>query len=749
MKIKCLLILLLMLPGFSRESRLIERWHTYEEIRDQLQLWDEQFGNNPNPSPGYSGSGIIYHLEEIGRSTQADLPFWAVRLSYNADVKEDEPRILILGQCHAEEIFGVETAMRIIHMFLNPQEYIGNMYLSYMQTLLQKAEIWVVPTYNPEGLQVVHGFYDDDSVWIQDESYRKNRRDLNNNDQFDFTVGVGNDSDGVDLNRNYDFNWFLGDDAWEIDGGCSSNPNYFANFDYYRGPQPFSETETQAIRDFALENKFLLSIAYHSSRSGCVSEKVISSWEWDGGKQSPDFPVISALGEDIANFIPDEDGSGYYLFVPGSSRRGNAHDWFYTRTGCIQYLIEMGTQNLQPDDPDLIEDTIDRNLRGAFHLMNRAVGSGFNELGADYLQVTGIITDAGTGLPVTAEVKILEMDGPMLAPRTTDEFGRYRRLLYPGTFTMEFRSKGYVTQTVQITSSTSAITERDVALVPKAWYDLSFDVSVPALYTGQPFVLITDEFGTDTLFISDTDPVVMLPENQYDILVTGTDDLFPLVYHIEMTENTHLEADLKWAGVIVSEEFNHLENWNVESGYWTAEMGTLKSQSGLTYSEGMYLLSYAIPAVISDSMNLVVKTDLKYEMEWENDTAFVGIRVNDHENAVYWSDQNWTMHTEYHPMGQFPAGDLQLWVGVTADSTLGYRGLEMDRIAIMFEPEGDCPGGDINRDGTLDVSDIVTMIDAIMDGVWQPYQTCAADMTGDGNTDILDIVYLLMIILGL
>ena len=41
-----------------------------------------------------------------------------------------------------------------------------------------------------------------------------------------------------------------------------------------------SEKEIQAIRDFALEKNFVLSIAYHSSRSGCVSERVIYSWGW-------------------------------------------------------------------------------------------------------------------------------------------------------------------------------------------------------------------------------------------------------------------------------------------------------------------------------------------------------------------------------------------------------------------------------------------------------------------------------------
>ena len=65
--------------------------------------------------------------------------------------------------------------------------------------------------------------------------------------------------------------------------------------------------------------------------------------------------------QQISALIPKEVEEGYYFCTPGKSRKGNAHDWFYTETGCIQYLIEVGTENMQPDSV-LIEDTIDRNI---------------------------------------------------------------------------------------------------------------------------------------------------------------------------------------------------------------------------------------------------------------------------------------------------------------------------------------------------------------------------------------------------
>ena len=92
------------------QSPLSDRYHTYDDIVDSLMTWDENFSNNQSPSPYYANSGIIYQMEQIGESNVDELPIYAVKLSYNADQNLDKPRVLILGQCHAEEILGVEVS---------------------------------------------------------------------------------------------------------------------------------------------------------------------------------------------------------------------------------------------------------------------------------------------------------------------------------------------------------------------------------------------------------------------------------------------------------------------------------------------------------------------------------------------------------------------------------------------------------------------------------------------------------------
>ena len=53
--------------------------------------------------------------------------------------------------------------------------------------------------------------------------------------------------------------------------------------------------------------------------------------------------------------------------------------------------------------------------------------------------------------------------------------------------------------------------------------------------------------------------------------------------------------------------------------------------------------------------------------------------------------------------------------------------------------------GDVNRDGSVDISDIVAVINCIAGD--KTYQT-SSDVNGDGSTDISDIVAIINVIAG-
>ncbi len=688
-------IILLFSVSILFSQTLDGRYHTYEEIHQQLLDWQEEFGTEPNVIPQYPESGIIYQFIEIGYSTNENLPIWAVKLSYNADVKEDEPRILILGQCHAEEILGVEISMAVIDWFLHPLEHVS-IFTTTLRPILRNTEIWVVPTHNPEGLRVVHG-YEEDGETVSDVTFRKNKSDINIDGLFTYQNGVGNDSDGVDLNRNYPFNWMFGDSAFMLDPGYG---DYFAHYDYFKGFEPSSESEIQTIQEFAREQNFLLSIAYHSSRSGRVAEMVIYSWDWEESKKSPDYPVIDQLGQEIAVLIPKEVDVGYYLATPSKSRRGNAHDWFYTETGCIQYLIEVGTENIQPDSL-IIEDTIERNMDGVFHLMNRSF---YNLYGnADAYQVTGLVTDAQTGNPVKAEVRILEMEDEMVKPRMTDEFGRFRRLLQNSMYTMEVSAKGYENQEFSISPSAGVVTTQNVELNQLPEYEVTMHIES----NDEVLIIINDDYGADSTFTTSDNVTFQLPQNEYEIYFGG-EEIFPKIVYLPLITDTSFTVQLNGYQTIFSESFNSLENWDVLSGDWIVNSGLLKSQSGLMYEN-------SIDQFIVTSENIsnpggapiAWNFSWKYELEWGQDSVIISIITDDDTISNYWVNQQWNQHDEIVVYPEVTLDSFKIGIGLRSDETVNYRGLQINEIQVIAENE------------TLQGVDPVTIPERI--SILQPY----------------------------
>ena len=346
---------------------------------------------------------------------------------------------------------------------------------------------------------------------------------------------------------------------------------------------------------------------------------MIYPWQWAEGKESPDFEVVDKLGRDIAALIPTEDGITTYLPSGSISRRGNAHDWFYSQTGCIQYLIEAGTSNIQADDEQIIEDTIDRNLIGAFHLINRASGNSVGSIGADKYQINGIVTDYNSSETLNAEVRILEMDGPMLKARMTDEFGRYRRLLYPGTFTLEVSSEGYETYVEQnIVPSASSFVERNIQLNPLDQHEITFIFNYPEDYNQEESLKLvySNKWGDTEVGIVSGDTISLF-EGDYDIKITdyGSNFIMPIKDNINVINDTELVYSLDWSKVL----YNGINSndWIIESGDWIIDTD-IKTQESLFYSNE-YNAILKLDSILFSNNSIAALVDLRYELEWEKD----------------------------------------------------------------------------------------------------------------------------------
>ena len=640
---------------------LDDRYHSVEEIYGVLDSLDQ-----------IEEISDYFHLDTIGFSTQENIPILAVRISDNAHIKEDEPRVLFIGQVHAEEILGVEIVMDLIDDLLFPDPSI----LSHMNILKQYLDIWLIPTANPEGLNVVHEELD--------FSYRKNKRDLSPegpfpNNAFDYDPSIGNDIDGVDLNRNFSFNWAFGDTFLEPD-----NSDYASHYDYYKGEEPFSESEARAIRDLALENDFVFSIVWHSSRSGNLSEKVFTSWKWEEVKESPDLGIMKSIADYFAGNISTEDGTSTYLSVFSGSRNGKLHDWFYRETGCIQYLVECGTSNLQPDSI-LIENTIDRNKPAMVYLMDRAIG-----YYADAAQITGRVFDATTNQPLEdVIVEVEEHTGSILKPRLTNEFGRFRRILDVGSYNFSFRAEGYEEQNILLVANNSGITEQNIYLDPS----ISHQVNIRLLHddfavytiTG----LISNEYGMTEIEISSGDNYFDLKEGTYQIefVMDGS--------HVPWEKTVFINSDKEFNVVYESSSPTLVNNESIldnSVGPWCIENeNMLKTQSNTYYSNGdapqsvQWIESDLID--VSGTNRLVLSVSHRYETEWDYDPISISfLDINDSLLASKsWTGDNWDSIQQDFLTAETDSvfNYVKLLLEFSKDETVNYRGWEIESLELF------------------------------------------------------------------
>jgi len=405
-------VCLLALAGAAPCRALDARYHTFAETHAALEAAAASY-----PS--------IAELVTLGTTDEEGLPIYALKISDNVSTDEDEPVVLYDGLHHAEEVMGLETCLWMIDELTA-----GYGVNDTITGWVNDCEIWFMPLLNPEGYAIVTA--ETDTTW------RKNKTDNNVNGIFD--PGY----DGVDLNQNYDFNWTM---------GGSDNP---AN-EYYRGPFAFSEAENRVMRDFCLAEKPVFAVNYHSPRSS-DGDCLYYPWYWPGYSFAPDHAIIFNVASGVATRTKTEAGVSYTA-VYGFATSGRARNWQYGVVGTIGFDQEILSNLCQPSG-DRVDGICDKVARGAYYLLDRTRGPG----------ITGHVTDASTSDPIVAEVKVVEFASSLLVPRTTEPlYGRYWRIIMPGTYTLEFSSPGYDTETVSgVVVGETGLTVVDCALEPWA-----------------------------------------------------------------------------------------------------------------------------------------------------------------------------------------------------------------------------------------------------------------------------------------
>jgi len=211
------------------------------------------------------------------------------------------PVVLFNATQHAREWGATTTAMYIADRLIA-----GDGIDPRITAMLGRAWIDVIPVCNPDGYVF---------TWTGDRLWRKNRR-VN-----------GDGSFGVDLNRNWAFQWG--------GGGASTIPSDLT----YRGPSPFSEPESAALRDYFIANTTLAGhIDFHA-----YSQLVLSPWGYTTAP-APNSEAFLALGNEMKDAIRSVNGLNYTAGPIASTlyiASGSSVDHAYGAHGVPSYTIEV------------------------------------------------------------------------------------------------------------------------------------------------------------------------------------------------------------------------------------------------------------------------------------------------------------------------------------------------------------------------------------------------------------------------
>ncbi len=361
--------------------RLEKPYHTYAEIVREMESLQKAFP-------------ALVQVFPVGVTTRTEQPIYAVRITRDVKKNNARPAILINGCHHSDEVLGAEICVATVHELL--ERYGTDQDVSRWVDMFQ---IYIIPVLNVEGHDIVTSG--------KDPRWRKNTRDTDSN-------GALNFPDGVDLNRNYDFNWAHGGSGEPSSGR-------------YRGAFPFSESESRAFAGLAQQKRFVLSLTYHSQ-----GEVIYYPWIWSGRK-APDDLLLTEIAHGLAGSIPTMRGDTSYKAEYGAGLVGQSYPWLYGRLGTCDFVVETG-KGASIFPPHEVAGIVRANLKGIRYMLHRAEGPG----------LAVHVIDAKTGIPLEAAVWFPAIETEDVDRRTSHpETGMLYRLLKPGSYTLIVSRPGY------------------------------------------------------------------------------------------------------------------------------------------------------------------------------------------------------------------------------------------------------------------------------------------------------------------
>ncbi|MCK4341376.1 MAG: ankyrin repeat domain-containing protein [Phycisphaerae bacterium] len=253
-----------------------DTWTDYDDIGPDLLAYQNAY---PSLARRYN-LGLSYECRYL----------WAIKISDNVNVEEDEPEFKYIATMHGDEIVGTKMCMNLINDMLtnygsDPQ----------ITNLIDEIDIWIVPLMNPDG-------YD-----------RVNRTRYN--------------AQGIDLNRDFP-------------EGTDGDPNTPTG----------RAVETQVIMNWSFQHSFTASANFHGGAL-VVNYPFDNDGQGSVFSPTPDEDMFVYISEEYSYYnSPMWNGAWYHGITNGAawySIDGGMQDWNYRYMGNNEVTIEL-SDNKEP-----------------------------------------------------------------------------------------------------------------------------------------------------------------------------------------------------------------------------------------------------------------------------------------------------------------------------------------------------------------------------------------------------------------
>ena len=628
---------------------------------------------------------IVSKKMSIGKSIEGR-DIWAIKVSDNVDINENvtvelEPLVLYTGLTHAREPLSM---MNLIYFIRHLCEKYN---INKLETdLVNNREMWFVPCVNPDG-------------YVYNERIAPNGGGMHRKNRNDTGCGEGTTM-GVDINRNFGFNWGAND--------LGSSPEPCSPI--YRGESAFSEPETSVLKDFMVKKNFRNVLHYHT-----YTNLLIHPYGDGSYPSRTDFSTYKDMAGEMTLFNQYHVGTG--LETVGYEVNGDAVDYSYVDGGMIAFTPEIGDwdDGFWPD-PTRIGPLSEENLWSNLT---------FAKFAGAVISVNSMSIEQNYLEPGQSSNIHATIGNRGLSPSLGSVFGK-------------------------VTSLNNLI---------KTNHDIEWDFG---LFQGRQ--VLEDTFSVpikinDAALLGCSGGIVFHFIDNYGALT----DTIPLI--------------IGQSSILFSEDgesdINNWEttDWGVGSDAYSG-LGALTDSPGGDYlPNNRNILYLKKPLNLSKISNSRLEFWTKWDIEEKYDGVTIEIKINDGKwqslrgkftqkvtgagngqpkgMFVYQGKQTeWVR--ESIPMSRFSGFDeVNLRFVLRSDELVERDGFIIDDLELIVYPNPEKIMGDINGDCLIDVSDVIELVDLIIQinsgtsGV-----SIIADLNNDSHINVLDVVKLVNLIIN-